>query len=174
MIFVLPVAFFFLNLQLLNSFSRNCLGPGLLILLLCRPVFAKNYCICLTIQIAPCTFLPTVFVCLKKLFLLTFDLCNIPQGSDIYKSNENLHLPLMTRKRMAGLSGDQQILLLPSEHSAANIHSSSCSEFALKHISAIGCVSGCFRNSSTFWAKALTFGTLARQDTCTWPKHIFF
>lgn len=58
---------------------------------------------------------------------------------------------------MAGLTGDRRILLLPSEHTEANMHSSSLSEFSLKHISAIGHVSGCLKNYSTFWAKALIF-----------------
>lgn len=122
-------------------------------------MFGKNDCIFLAIQIAPnaSLSLPSVFVCLlKKWFLWTFDLCNTPQDSDIYKSNENLHISLMMWKRMAGLTGDQRNLLLPSEHTGANI-CSSLSEFSLKHISTIGHVSGCFKTSSPFWAKALTF-----------------
>lgn len=121
-------------------------------------MFGKNVCICLTIQIASNALLPTVFVCLLEKHLWTFNLCNIPQGSDIYKSNESLHLPLMTWKRLAGLSGDQQILLLPSDHMAANIHSFSRSEFALKHISAVGCVRGCFKILLLFGLKPLHLG----------------
>lgn len=59
---------------------------------------------------------------------------------------------------MAGLSEDQQILLLPSGHTAANIHFFSSSEFSLKHISAIGCVSGSFKNLLLFGLKPLHLG----------------
>lgn len=53
---------------------------------------------------------------------------------------------------MAGLTGDQCVLLLAPEHTRVNIHSSSLSAFSLKHISCVDNVS-----YSTFFGQSPHF-----------------